>query len=174
MSFWNTRSNFQLNHRSARPLLTHEKAFYLDTIHPVTQDYLTPTRLFPAVRHKARTTAEMRQEILDAWEDVKVKSAERKREQHLLTMQKEARVCEDIARNKRKEAECQKRIEQRNAEQIKQGRVFSDISRDLRGYTLEQISEDPSFKDHLLSILPGLLAQNTQRIESLREMLSTE
>lgn len=174
MSFWNTRSNFRLNHSGARPLLTHEKAFYLDTIHPVTQDYVTPTRLFPAVRHKARTTAEMRQEILDAWEDVRLKSAEREREQRLLAMKKEAQSREDIARSKKEEAERQKQLERRNAEQIKRGRVFSEISRDLRGYTLEQISEDPELKDHLLSVLPELLAQNAQRIASLKAILSAE
>ncbi|KAE8305553.1 hypothetical protein GL50803_0016162 [Giardia duodenalis] len=171
MSFWNTRSDFRLNHSTARPLLTHEKAFYLDTIHPVTQDYITPTRLFPVVRHKARTTAEMRQEILDAWEEVRVKSAEKEREQRLLVMKEEAKTRKDTAQRRREEAERQRQIAQRNAKQIRCGRVFSEISRDLRDYTLEQISADPELQDRLLSILPGLLAQNAQRIASLKEML---
>lgn len=116
----------------------------------------------------------MRQEILDAWEDVRLKSAEREREQRLLAMKKEAQSREDIARSKKEEAERQKQLERRNAEQIKRGRVFSEISRDLRGYTLEQISEDPELKDHLLSVLPELLAQNAQRIASLKAILSAE
>lgn len=173
MSFWNTRSDFRLNHSAARPLLTHEKAFYLDTIHPVTRDYVTPTRLFPVVRHKARTTAEMRQEILDAWEAVRMKSAEREREQLLIAMEKEVETHEGIAQRKREEAEQQRKLDQQNAERIKHGRVFSKISKDLQGYTLEQISANPELQDHLLSVLPGLLDQNAKRIASLKEMLDS-
>lgn len=49
----------------------------------------------------------------------------------------------------------------------------SKISKDLQGYTLEQISANPELQDHLLSVLPGLLDQNAQRIASLKEMLDS-
>lgn len=100
-----------------------------------------------------------------------MKSAEKEREQRLLVMKEEAKTRKDTAQRRREEAERQRQIAQRNAKQIRCGRVFSEISRDLRDYTLEQISADPELQDRLLSILPGLLAQNAQRIASLKEML---
>lgn len=102
-----------------------------------------------------------------------MKSAEREREQLLIAMEKEVETREGIAQRKREEAEQQKKLDQQNAERIKHGRVFSKISKDLQGYTLEQISANPELQDHLLSVLPGLLDQNAQRIASLKEMLDS-